>query len=150
MYCLLSLYPDFFYVVCRVGRVVPAGRVIVCCRGARVRTHECWEYLMLNIIIIEKDIKEVQIMNFKKIAKIVAIIVALVSLAAAVYVAVKKLTAKKEPEYFDDNEFFECDNEIEIVDVSEEAKAEKAEEEPKKKAAPKKKSAPKKKASENK
>jgi LacI family transcriptional regulator len=24
----------------------------VCCRGARVRTHECWEYLMLNIIII--------------------------------------------------------------------------------------------------
>ena len=49
---------------------------------------------MLNIIIIEKDIKEVQIMNFKKIAKIVAIIVALVSLAAAVYVAVKKLTAK--------------------------------------------------------
>ena len=37
-------------------------------------------------------------MNFKKIAKIVAIIVALVSLAAAVYVAVKKLTAKKEPE----------------------------------------------------
>ena len=89
---------------------------------------------MLNIIIIEKDIKEVQIMNFKKIAKIVAIIVALVSLAAAVYVAVKKLTAKKEPEYFDDNEFFECDNEIEIVDVSEEAKAEESEEEPKKKA----------------
>ncbi len=89
-------------------------------------------------------------MNFKKIAKIVAIIVALVSLAAAVYVAVKKLTAKKEPEYFDDNEFFECDNEIEIVDVSEEAKAEEAEEEPKKKAALKKKSAPKKKASENK
>ena len=89
-------------------------------------------------------------MNFKKIAKIVAIIVALVSLAAAVYVAVKKLTAKKEPEYFDDNEFFECDNEIEIVDVSEEAKAEKAEEEPKKKATSKKKSAPKKKASENK
>lgn len=88
-------------------------------------------------------------MNFKKIAKIVAIIVALVSLAAAVYVAVKKLTSKKEPEYFDDNEFFECDNEIEIVDVSEEAKAEESEEEPKKKAAPKK-SAPKKKASENK
>lgn len=48
MYCLLSLYPDFFYVVCRVGRVVPAGRVIVCCRGARVRTHECWEYLMFK------------------------------------------------------------------------------------------------------
>ena len=71
-------------------------------------------------------------MNFKKIAKIVAIIVALVSLAAAVYFAVKKLTAKKEPEYFDDNEFFECDNEIEIVDVSEDAKAEKSEEEPKK------------------
>ena len=102
---------------------------------------------MLNIIIIEKDIKEVQIMNFKKIAKIVAIIFALVSLAAAVYVAVKKLTAKKDPEYFDDNEFFECDNEIEIVDVSEEAKAEESEEEPKKKAARKKKSAPKKKAS---
>ena len=41
-------------------------------------------------------------------------------------------------------------SEIEIVDVSEEAKAEKSEEEPKKKAAPKKKTAPKKKASENK
>lgn len=104
---------------------------------------------MLNIIIIEKDIKEVQIMNFKKIAKIVAIIVALVSLAAAVYFAVKKLTAKKEPEYFDDNEFFECDNEIEIVDVAKRQRQKK----PKrnlKKAAPKKKSAPKKKASENK
>ncbi|WP_177918478.1 hypothetical protein [uncultured Eubacterium sp.] len=85
-------------------------------------------------------------MNFKKIAKIIAIIVAIVSLAAAAYIAIKKLTDKKKPEYFDDNEFFECDNNIEIVEVKDEPKEEKAEEEPKKKAAPKKKSAPKKKA----
>ena len=65
--------------------------------------------------------------------------------AAAVVLAVKKLTGgSKEPEYFDDNEFFECDNEIEIV----EAKAEETvvEEAPAKEAAPKKKAPAKKKA----
>ncbi|MFQ9065307.1 MAG: hypothetical protein ACLR5R_09315 [Eubacterium sp.] len=37
----------------------------------------------------------------------------------------KSSQLKKEPEYFDDNDFFECDNDIEIVDVAaEEAKAE--------------------------
>ncbi len=86
-------------------------------------------------------------MDFKKIFKIISVIVALVGLAAAAYVAIQKLTAKKEPEYFDDNEFFECDNDIEIVEVKEEeAVVEEApvEEAPKKKAAPKKKKAAKK------
>ena len=54
-----------------------------------------------------------------------------------------KLTDKKEPEYFDDNDFFECDNEIEIIEVKkEEAEVEEApakEETPKKKKAPAKK-----------
>lgn len=56
-------------------------------------------------------------MDFKKILKVVSAIAALVALAAAAYVAIKKLTAKDEPEYFDDNDFFECDNEIEVVEV---------------------------------
>ena len=77
-------------------------------------------------------------MNFKKLLKVISAIVAVI---AAVYIAIQKLTAHKEPEYFDDNDFFECDNEIEIV----EAKAEEAKEEPKEeKKAPAKKSAPKK------
>lgn len=81
-------------------------------------------------------------MNFKKIAKIIAVIAALIGLAAAAYFAITKLTAKKEPEYFDDNDFFECDNEIEIVEVKEEDAAieeAKEEAEPKKKADSKKK-----------
>ena len=59
-------------------------------------------------------------MDIKKLAKIVAVIAAIVALAAAAYVAFKKLTAKEEPEYFDDNDFFECDNDLEIVEVNEE------------------------------
>ncbi len=80
-------------------------------------------------------------MDFKKILKVISAIVALAAIAAAVYVAVKKLTGKKEPEYFDDNDFFECDNEIEIVEAkSEETVVEEApveEEAPKKKPAKK-------------
>lgn len=57
----------------------------------------------------------------KKFLKILGAIVALAGIAAAVYFAVKKLTDKKEPEYFDDNDFFECDNDLEIIDVTEEA-----------------------------
>ena len=65
-----------------------------------------------------------------KILKIVGVIVAIAGVAAAVYFAVKKLTAKKEPEYFDDNDFFECDNDLEIIEVAkEEAPAEEAAEE---------------------
>lgn len=80
-------------------------------------------------------------MNFKKLLKVISAIVAIAGVIAAVYIAVQKLLARKEPEYFDDNDFFECDNEIEIV----EAKAEEKAEEPKKeKSAPAKKSAPKK------
>ncbi len=81
-------------------------------------------------------------MDFKKILKVISAIVALAAVAAAVYVAVQKLTGKKEPEYFDDNDFFECDNEIEIVEAKnedtavEEAEAP-VEEKPKKKAAKK-------------
>ena len=67
-------------------------------------------------------------MNMKKILKIVAVIAALVALAAAAYVAFKKLTAKEKPEYFDDNDFFECDNELDVVEVKDE-EAEKTEEE---------------------
>ena len=59
-------------------------------------------------------------MDFKKIAKIIAVIAALCALAAAAYFAVKKLTGKEKPEYFDDNDFFECDNDLEIVEVKDE------------------------------
>ena len=59
-------------------------------------------------------------MTFKKIAKIIAVIAAICALAAAAYIAFKKLTAKDEPEYFDDNDFFECDNDLEIVEVEDE------------------------------
>lgn len=84
-------------------------------------------------------------MNFKKLLKVISAIVAIAGVIAAAYIAIQKLLAHKEPEYFDDNDFFECDNEIEIV----EAKAEEAKEEPKEepkeeKKAPAKKSAPKK------
>ena len=53
-------------------------------------------------------------MKLDKILKIIGAIVAIAGVIAAVYVAIQKLTDKKEPEYFDDNDFFECDNEIEI------------------------------------
>lgn len=79
-------------------------------------------------------------MDFKKILKVISAIVALAAVAAAIYMAVKKFTGKKEPEYFDDNDFFECDNDLEIVEASsEETTVEEApaEEAPKKKAAKK-------------
>ena len=79
--------------------------------------------------------------NFKKIVKVIAIIVAIVGAAAGIYLAVKKLTEKKTPEYFDDNDFFECDNEIEIVEVNEEPAEEEPEKKPAKKAPAKKKAA---------
>lgn len=83
-------------------------------------------------------------MNIKKILQVIGAIVAIAGIFAAVYIAVKKLTDKKEPEYFDDNDFFECDNELEIIEVdnAEEAPAEEAPAEEKK--APKKKKAAKK------
>ncbi len=80
-------------------------------------------------------------MNFKKLLKVISAIVAIAGVIAAVYIAVQKLLARKEPEYFDDNDFFECDNEIEIVEAKAEEKAEEPKEE---KSAPAKKSAPKK------
>lgn len=79
-------------------------------------------------------------MDFKKILKVISAIVALAAVAAAIYMAVKKFTGKKEPEYFDDNDFFECDNDLEIVEASsEETTVEEApaEEAPKKKTAKK-------------
>ncbi len=81
-------------------------------------------------------------MNLNKILKVIGAIVAIAGVIAAVYIAIQKLTDKKEPEYFDDNDFFECDNEIEIIEVKEEdTKVEEApaEEAPKKKKAPAKK-----------
>ena len=81
-------------------------------------------------------------MDFKKILKILAAIAAIAALAAAVYFAVQKFMGKKEPEYFDDNDFFECDNDLEIIEVNEEAEEAPAEEpQEEKKAAPKKKKA---------
>ena len=73
-------------------------------------------------------------MKLKKALKVISVIVALVAVAGAIYVAVKKLTGKKEPEYFDDNDFFECDNEIEIIEAKKEKVVEEApaEEKPKK------------------
>lgn len=82
-------------------------------------------------------------MNFKKLVKVISAIVAIAGIAAAAYIAIQKFMGKKEPEYFDDNDFFECDNEIEIVEAAEPEAApaeEKAEEEAPKKA-PKKKPA---------
>ncbi|MDE6111301.1 MAG: hypothetical protein K2F65_05235 [Eubacterium sp.] len=81
-----------------------------------------------------------------KFLKVIGAIVAIAGIAAAIYFAIQKLTDKKEPEYFDDNDFFECDNDLEIIDVTEEAAVVEeapAEEEPAKKA-PKKKPANKK------
>ena len=90
----------------------------------------------------------------KKAFKVFSILAAIVGIGAAIYLAVTKLKAKPTPEYFDDNDFFECDNEIEVVEVKDDEKAEEkvensAEEkkEAPKKAEPKKatkKSAPKK------
>ena len=85
-------------------------------------------------------------MNIKKFLKVIGAIAAIAGIAAAVYLAVKKLTDKKEPEYFDDNDFFECDNDLEIIEVenenapAEEAPADEApaEEAPKKKKTAKK------------
>ena len=79
-------------------------------------------------------------MDFKKVLKVISAIVAIVGVAAAVYLAIQKLTAKKDPEYFDDNDFFECDNEIEIVEAKKEDTVVEdalAEEAPKKKSAKK-------------
>lgn len=81
-------------------------------------------------------------MNINKILKVIGAIVAVAGLAAAVYLAIKKLTDKKEPEYFDDNDFFECDNELEIIDVTDEEPQ--IEEAPAEEKAPKKKKAAKK------
>lgn len=83
-------------------------------------------------------------MNIKKIIKVISAIVAVAGIAAAVYLAIQKLVAPKEAEYFDDNDFFECDNEIEIVEAKKEETV--VEEAPAEEKAPKKKPATKKKA----
>ena len=80
-------------------------------------------------------------MNLGKILKAIGAIVAIAGVIAAVYFAIQKLTDKKEPEYFNDDDFFECDNDLKIIEVESEpaAEEEKKEEAPKaKKAAPKK------------
>ena len=59
-------------------------------------------------------------MTLSKILKIIGAIVAIAGVAAAVYFAVKKLTGKKEPEFYDDNDFFECDNDLDIIEVADE------------------------------
>ncbi len=82
-------------------------------------------------------------MNISKILKAIGAIVAIAGAVAAVYFLVKKLTDKKEPEYFNDDDFFECSNDLEIIEVEDDKKEEEKAEEPaaEKKAAPKKKAA---------
>lgn len=83
-------------------------------------------------------------MNISKIFKVIGAIVAIAGAVAAVYFLIQKLTDKKEPEYFNDDDFFECSNDLEIIEVEEEKKEEEKKEEPVKEAAPKKKKAAKK------
>ena len=86
------------------------------------------------------------IMNFKTILKVISAIVAIAGVAVAVYLAIQKLTAPKEAEYFDDSDFFECDNDLEIVETAAADTQVQEKAEPAEKKAPAKKSAPKKKA----
>lgn len=81
-------------------------------------------------------------MNISKILKVIGAIVAIAGAVAGIYLLIQKLTDKKEPEYFNDDDFFECSNDIEVIEVEDEKKDE-AKEEPEKKAAaaPKKKKA---------
>lgn len=77
----------------------------------------------------------------KKAFKVFSILAAIAGIGAAIYLAITKLNAKQDPEYFDDNDFFECDNEIEVVEVKEEEAKEPEEkvvDEAPKKEAPKK------------
>ena len=84
-------------------------------------------------------------MKIKKIFKIIGGIVAIAGVIAAIYLAIQKFTDKKEPEYFNDDDFFECDNDLEIIEVDKNAAKEEAPaEEAKEEAAPKKKKAAKK------
>ena len=84
-------------------------------------------------------------MKIKKIFKIIGGIVAIAGVIAAIYLAIQKLTDKKEPEYFNDDDFFECDNDLEMIEVDKNAAKEEAPaEEAKEEAAPKKKKAAKK------
>ena len=79
-------------------------------------------------------------MKIKKIFKIIGGIVAIAGVIAAIYLAIQKLTDKKEPD-----DFFECDNDLEIIEVDKNAAKEEAPaEEAKEEAAPKKKKAAKK------
>ncbi len=81
-------------------------------------------------------------MNISKILKVIGAIVAIAGAVAGIYFLIQKLTDKKEPEYFNDDDFFECSNDLEIIEVEDEKKEE--EETEKKEAAPKKKKAAKK------
>lgn len=78
-------------------------------------------------------------MNISKILKVIGAVVAIAGAVAAVYFLIQKLTDKKEPEYFNDDDFFECSNDLEIIEVEDEKKEEEKEEPVKEAAAPKKK-----------
>lgn len=87
-------------------------------------------------------------MKLSKILKVIGVLVAIAGLFAAAYFAVKKIMDRQEPEYFDDNDFFECDNDLEIIEVEkeetpaeEEAPVEEEKPAPKKKAPAKKEKA---------
>ncbi len=81
-------------------------------------------------------------MNISKILKVIGAVVAIAGAVAGIYFLIQKLTDKKEPEYFNDDDFFECSNDLEVIEVEDEKKEE--EEPAQKEAAPKKKKAAKK------
>lgn len=81
-------------------------------------------------------------MNISKILKVIGAVVAIAGAVAGIYFLIQKLTDKKEPEYFNDDDFFECSNDLEVIEVEDEKKEE--EEPAQKEAAPKKKKATKK------
>lgn len=84
-------------------------------------------------------------MNFKKFAKVLAALIALAAIGATVYYAVTKLFPKKEVQYFDDSDFFECDDDLcEVIECENEEKPEEAKAEEKPAEKPKKEDAKKK------
>ena len=55
-------------------------------------------------------------MKISKIFKIIGGFVAVAGVIAAIYLAIQKLTDKKAQEYFNDDDFFECENDHEIIE----------------------------------
>lgn len=58
-------------------------------------------------------------MKLDKILKVIAAVVAIIGILVAIYFVIKKFAKKPEPEYFEENDFFECDNDLEFLDEEE-------------------------------